>query len=446
MTLAVTLPGPVITGPGLPGAGPGNIPGAIANSMADGVLGWFVDALGDAVAKVGEQLLHYLDTSSTATFDEGWWSGPRAQEIWGTVVILAGVIMVGCLLLAVIQGVIAGEPMAMVKAAFLEVPISVFGIVVMVAATTLLMGIVDGASAAVLANAGESLGRFFTGVAFSPAPLLTTAVILVVFLIGAFLVWVELIIRASLIYLLVAFSPLLLAARVWPAAKGAFRKLVELGIALIVSKFAIALALALGAAALGGGGAGNLGSPGPNPNDVGTQVGYTMGGLVVGASLMLLASFSPFIILKILPIFEGAVIAQGMAGSPARGAQQAMQTAHYGAALKDRLTGDRGGGGGGSQGGTSTGQDGGQGGGGGGGAAPNVGGGTAGSATPTGGGVAAGGAGGAVPAGGAATAPGPAVAVTAPVGVAVGAAKAGGARVSKTVDAGKVGANDGPTT
>ncbi len=432
MTLAVGLPGPVITGPGLPGAGPASIPGSIAKGMADGVLGWFVEALGAAVAKVGEELLNFLDSSSAATFDEGWWSGPRAQEIWSMVVILAGVIMVGCLLLAVIQGVVAGEPMAMVKAAFLEVPISVFGIVVMVAATTLLMGITDGASAAVLSSADESLRRFFTGVAFSPAPLLSTAVILVVFVIGAFLVWVELIIRASLIYLLVAFSPLLLAARVWPAAKGSFRKLLELGLALIVSKFAIALALALGAAALGGGGAGNLGSPGPNPNDVGTQAGYTLTGLVIGASLMLLASFSPFIILKVLPIFEGAVIAQGVAGSPARGAQQTMQTAYYGKALKDKLAGGGGTGGGGASGGP---RGGGSGGGApAGGAAPNIGGGPIGGPSPGGGGVAAGGAGGAVPAGGVATAPTPAVAVTAPVGVAAGAAKSGAARAAKTAD------------
>ncbi len=433
-TLAVELPSPVeiITAPTRAVL---NAPGAMAESMADSTLGWFVKALGDAVSKVGEQLLHFLDTSSTATFDEGWWSGPRAQEIWGTVVILAGVIMLGCLLLAVIQGVIAGDPMAMIKAAFLEVPMSVFGILVMVAVTTLLMGIVDGASAAVLSSADESLGRFFRGMAYSPAPLLTTAVVLIVMLIGTFLVWVELIIRASLIYLLVAFSPLLLAARVWPGAKGAFRKLVELGLALIVSKFAIALALGLGAAALGGGGAGNLGSPGPNPNDIGTQAGYTLGALVVGAGLILLASFSPFIILKILPIFEGAVVAQGIAGSPARGAQQTMQTAYYGKALKDKLAG---GGSGPSGGPAPTGGSPGGGGSGGGGTPSAPADRIAGSSTPAtpsgGGAVAGGGAGGAVPAGGMATAPTPAAVVTVPVGVGVGAAKAGARKVNSTAD------------
>jgi hypothetical protein len=431
-TVAVVLPNPIelITDPIKDAAVSG------AKSMADGVLGWFIDALAAAVAKVGEELLHFLDTSATATFDQGWWAGPRAQEIWGTVVMLAGVIMVGCLMLAVIQGVIAGEPMAMVKAAFLEVPISVFGIVVMVAVTALLMGITDGASTAVLSSADESLGRFFKGLAVDPgSSLIAVAVILIVFLIGAFLIWVELIIRASLIYLLVAFSPLPLAARVWPGAKGAFRKLVELGVALILSKFAIALALALGAAALGGGGPGNLGSPGANPNDLGTQAGYTLAGLVGGACLIMLASFSPFIILKILPIFEGAVVAQGIAGTPARGAQQTMQTTYYGKALKDRLSG-----GGAAPGGGTSGGGGGALGAGAAGGSPNIGGGPVVGATPAnGGGVAAGGAGGAVPAAAAPT-------VTMPVGLAGGAAKAASAHATKAADAAGTAGSTGRST
>ena len=337
-TVAVDLPNPIdiVTSPIKDAAVSG------AKSMADGVLEWFVDALAAAVAKVGEELLNFLDTSATVSFDQGWWAGPRAQEIWNSVVLLAGVVMLGCLLLAVIQGVIAGEPMTMLKAAFLEVPISVFGIAVLVAVTTVLMGVVDGASAAVLSSADDSLGRFFSGVTESPTPLLTTAFVLIVFLIGAFLVWVELIVRASLIYLLVAFSPLLLAARVWPGAKGAFRKLVELGLALIVSKFAIALALGLGAAALGGGGPGNLGAPGPNPNDLGTQAGYTLAGLVGGSALVLLAAFSPFVILKVLPIFEGAVVAQGISRSPGRAAQTGMQLSYYGQ-MRSRIAGPGGG-------------------------------------------------------------------------------------------------------
>jgi len=147
-----------------------------------------------------------------------------------------------------------------------------------------------------------------------------------VFLLGAILVWIELVVRSSLIYLLMAAAPLTLAARVWPAARGAWRRLAELGLALIVSKFAIALALGLGAAALAGGG--------PKSGDLGTQAGMDLAGMLTGASLMLLAAFTPFIVLRLLPIVEGAVIAQGISRSPARAAQGGMQAAYYAQGLK----------------------------------------------------------------------------------------------------------------
>jgi hypothetical protein len=145
---------------------------------------------------------------------------------------------------------------------------------------------------------------------------------LAVFLIGALLVWVELVIRASLVYLLIAFAPLTLAARVWPAARGAFRKLCELSVALIASKFAIALALGLGAAALAGGGP-------TNGADTPTSAGLDLAGLLAGACLMLLAAFTPFVLLRLLPIVEAAAIAHGISRSPARGVQAGVQATYY---------------------------------------------------------------------------------------------------------------------
>src|SRR5207237_6542138 len=120
-----------------------------------------------------------------------------------------------------------------------------------------LLGITDAASTAVLSDATDALSHFVDGfgsaAAVSSGGLLAILLFLV-FLVGALLVWIELVVRSSLIYLLIAGAPLTLAARIWPAARGAFRRLCEIGLALILSKFVIALALALGAAALAGGG------------------------------------------------------------------------------------------------------------------------------------------------------------------------------------------------
>jgi hypothetical protein len=105
-----------------------------------------------------------------------------------------------------------------------------------------------------------------------------------------------------------------LAARIWPAARGVFRRLVEVGVAVIVSKFVIALALALGSAALAGGGPTDGGSAG---------VALSLGSLLGGATLMGLAAFTPFVVLRLLPVIETAVVAHGISSSPVRGAQAA---------------------------------------------------------------------------------------------------------------------------
>jgi hypothetical protein len=57
---------------------------------------------------------------------------------------------------------------------------------------------------------------------------------------------------------------------------------------------------------------------------------------------VLLAAFSPFVILKVLPIFEGAVVAQGISRSPGRAAQTGMQLSYYGQ-MRSRIAGSAGG-------------------------------------------------------------------------------------------------------
>ena len=282
-------------------------------------------------------MLHFITNSAAVNFDEGWWANDRAQTLVRQIGTLALVLTLLFLLLAVVQGLFAGDVGGMLRATLLEVPVTIGATVALVAVTQLLLGLVDGASAMVLSGVPEALGHFFDGFG-STATIATNGfagiLMVAVFLLGAILVWIELVVRSSLIYLLMAAAPLTLAARVWPAARGAWRRLAELGLALIVSKFAIALALGLGAAALAGGG--------PKSGDLGTKVGMDLAAMLTGASLMLLAAFTPFIVLRLLPIVEGAVIAQGISRSPVRAAQGGMQAAYYAQGLA-RMAGGRGG-------------------------------------------------------------------------------------------------------
>ena len=302
---------------------------AAGQAALDAILHWIADSLASACSTVMNGLFQFLNTSSTVSLTQGWWAGPRAQHIVAAVGQIAGVLMIAFLLAVVIQGTLAGEPGAMLRAAVKEVPLAVFGTVALVSITGLLLALTDAGSSMVLGDAPDSLGRFFSGFGES-ANVLTSGVLgvilFVLFLVGALLVWVELVVRSSLIYLLVACAPLFLAARVWPATRNGFRRLCEIGLALIFSKFAIALALALGAAALAGGG--------PHEASTATTTGLDTAGLVAGATLMLLAAFTPFVLLRVLPILETAVVAHGISHSPARAVNTVAQTGFYGRNLR----------------------------------------------------------------------------------------------------------------
>ena len=74
--------------------------------------------------------------------------------------------------------------------------------------------------------------------------------------VAAFVLWIELLIRAAAVYVAVLFLPLALATLVWPAVSHWCRRLVETLAALILSKFVIVATLSLAAGAVSSGTAG----------------------------------------------------------------------------------------------------------------------------------------------------------------------------------------------
>ena len=133
------------------------------------------------------------------------------------------------------------------------------------------------------------------------------------------MLWIVLFVREALIYLVVALAPMAWATSVWPAIASVRRRVVELLAALVFSKLAIAMALAVGLGALGGIGA--TGNPGESTVDNGLAEFST---LVVGIITFGLAAFMPFLVIKLIPIVEAAVIAQGIHSAPMRAAQTGL--------------------------------------------------------------------------------------------------------------------------
>jgi len=318
MLSVMGIPNPLTVVTDAAGGVAGRAAEPIVHGIATTVLGW----LADACRSVGAELVAALSGPASPRFETGWWASPHARELMKTVSVLAATLAVGFLFLALLQGLLAGDPLGMLRSALGHVPLSALGMAVVVAATDVLLRVTDEATTLVLHGTPENLAHFVSGFGVQASVItsgLAAGVLMAVFLLGALLVWAELVVRSALVYLLVAFAPLVLAARIWPAARGMFRRLCELGLALIVSKLAIALALAVGAVALGAGE-----GAGWRPSG-----GLSLAGLLGGATLMGMAAFTPFVVLRLLPLLETAVVAQGISRAPVRGAQTAMAASAY---------------------------------------------------------------------------------------------------------------------
>jgi len=303
---------------------PIDVASALAGNLASDLLSGLAGAVESAISTGARDAINGIislinNSAGVVSFDpSSWWgkevgTNPSGTGIWATMVGLGLGTLLICLLLAVIQGARAGDAMLGVRALVVELPASIFGMVAVIGLTTALVSAVDHASMAVLPSASGDFGSFAgtAGVVGLAGGGFFAAVVEALTLLGAIAVWVELVVRAGLIFLLVALSPLALAARVWPTTAGVWKRMVEVGVALILTKFVIALALALGAAALAGSVAG----------------GVSATSATTGAGLMLVAAFSPFVLVRLLPGMESALGAAGVSRMPLRAAQTGLSVA-----------------------------------------------------------------------------------------------------------------------
>jgi hypothetical protein len=114
---------------------------------------------------------------------------------------------------------------------------------------------------------------------------------------------VELLMRAAAVYVVVLMLPLAFAAFVWPARRVWATRTVELLVSLILSKFAIVAVLSLAAAAFSQGTGG-------------------IGQVLVAMTLLLLATFAPWALMRILPFAELAAGAAGLLRAETVGARE----------------------------------------------------------------------------------------------------------------------------
>lgn len=231
-------------------------------------------------------------------------TAPRLQSTWFSssywhVAGLATLLTLPFLFAAAVQALLRSDLALLLRSAFCYLPLAMVGLSLAAPLTMLLLSATDELCAAV-SPAGETGGAHF----LSSAALAATGISsfdgsdFLAFVVGLFTVaaalalLLEMLIREAAVYIVVLMLPLAFAAMVWPARRIWAIRMLELLVSLILSKFAVVAVLALGGAAYGDGTS--------DPSR-----------LLTAMALVLLSTFAPWAMLRLIPFTEIAAGAGG---------------------------------------------------------------------------------------------------------------------------------------
>jgi hypothetical protein len=264
-----------------------------------GVTEWVTDAAVWVTRNVGD----VVDGTTSPDLSASWF-----QDEYSAMLAVAGALALLMLMLAVIQALIRQDAWMLVRAAFGYLPMAFILAGVAVAGTGLLIAITDDISRTVVSSLGggqatnllQSVGDAYANALdqSSGIPLFGVFLGAITLAIGAFVLWLELIIRDAAIYICVFFLPLTFVAMIWPATSRWARRLVELLVAIILSKFVIVAILSLATAAI-------------THTTALDGSGHTFERMIAGTALLVLAAWSPFALLSLIPMMEVAAATVG---------------------------------------------------------------------------------------------------------------------------------------
>lgn len=265
-------------------------------AAGDAVMKGVTDWVGKGASWLVGQAGHLIDTTTTPRITSPWFM--RQYRAMGT---LAVVFALPLLLLSVIQGVLRRDGGLIVRSVAVNLPLAFLLTGMAVAAAALLLAVTDAMSSQIASSVGNDAKEFFKDTAKAlgalivstggdPVPLFAVFLGALIAALGAFFVWVELLLRSAAIYVAVLFLPLTFVGMIWPQTARWARRLAWLLVALVLAKFVIVAIMALAAAGLGH-----------------SRADDAFQGVLAGAALMLLAAFSPVALLRLVPLAESAV-------------------------------------------------------------------------------------------------------------------------------------------
>lgn len=222
--------------------------GGVATAGFEALIGGLAAWVTDAVVWVIGGVFNFFIDSTDPNVQADWFVADDGP--YGTMVAIGAGLLLLFLLAGITQGVLAGDVGGMLRRVTVDLPASVLGMVGLVTVTQALIRLTDELSTFVMGNFEDNISDF-TAVVTSLSMLAgggATALVvvllgLVTVLAGLILV-TELAVRAALIYIVVALAPLVFAVRLWPSLEGVAKRTLQLLVALILSKLAMAVAFA----------------------------------------------------------------------------------------------------------------------------------------------------------------------------------------------------------
>jgi len=306
VTAAPTLPiAPSAGCPGLDALNPlcqaGNVAGSVAGSGINAVLNGLSQWVASGAEWLLSQLGHVLIGTTTIDIGASWF-----HQHYVEMTVLAGAVVLPLLLVSTMQAVYRQNAGQLIRAFFVQLPLALLLGVVAIQIVVLCLSATDAMCTAVAGGSGSDVTALLSGVSNGMVgalgdPTMATFVLLLVGLlvaVAAFVLWLELLVRAAAVYVAVLFLPLALATLVWPSVSHWCRRLVETLAALILSKFVIVATLSLAASAVSSGTA--SGGSG--------EVGSGFASVLAGGALLVLSTFVPFAILRLIPMVEAGAV------------------------------------------------------------------------------------------------------------------------------------------
>ncbi len=272
----------------------------ITQAIVDSVIQTFTDWVAAGATWILGQVVALVQQGSAVNLNGGWF-----QQHYKTMIALSLMIMAPLLLCAAVKAAIAGDPGIAIKAAFVFLPLAMFGTFAATQIVNALLGLVDWASAAMTTtlnadyqafaqNISTALSGGSTGPSIAaPFVIFICAIFMVVF---GLLVFIELLFRNAAIYATAVFIPLAMATLIFPSTGKIAKRLIEMLIGLIMLKFFIVAVLSVGVSALGSGNNGG---------------GFSV--VLAGIVVLILAAVLPNLLIGLLPLVEGAAMATIMA-------------------------------------------------------------------------------------------------------------------------------------